>query len=918
MKKALKIVGILFALFMVLIVGAVIVLRLMYPPEKIKALVIPHIEKALGRDVAVDKAGVSIIPLGVSIDGLRISNTKREGFSKEPFVKVGHFGAQISLGSIFRRAPEITNIVISKPEIRVEVDQKGSFNFDDLALLAKDSVKKEEPVAKSGGLPQLPVPITLKKFTIENGVIIYDDQKAGNQIVIGAVNDEVGFSIDKELKDIKTSGALRLTDVSVRTKEIKKPLSKLSITLSHDIAANLVEGTVNIKEVRLSLQKIFLTLKGTMKNAMTPAPEFDLTVASDPIAVSDVLREIPAELFPDIVKLTASGTAELGLTVKGALAQGKPLPVQGKLLLKGITIRDSDLPQAINDLNADIAFTDHSLAVNEMRMKLGTNPIDLKATVTNFAKPLVDASLKADIKLAEIKEVVKLPQGSSLDGEIAADIKAHGEADPADPTKLDLKGIVELKNVKMLWLPLLKPAVFDGKVTLTSKAVGQNIAVTIGQSSLTMNATVSNYLSMALPDKTKKLPRTSVEFKMASPMLDLDEIIMPPPKKEEIPAEKSAGGPLLAPLPGVDMKGLVTARKIVYKGIPMDNMTAKIAIVNDIADVDFSTGFAGGSIGEVLHANLADVNNVTFTNNLSIKSVEINDLMTHFGSFIKPVTPLNRAFAKINSSLFGRVNLQSSMSGNGGTTDGIMKSLAGNATVQMSNGKVQDAPFQLAAKNAFTSFLKTDKIGNFDAINFRDLGAAIHLVNSRAVFDNIKLLSDETEWNARGSVGFDALMDMAVSTKLSKAISEKIVALENTIKSSGASAAKGLANQYLKGTNLGGVADKLTNELGNVSLIPRDNQGRIPLEFKLGGPVSKPAVTGLAFGQGSAAPSATQPGSQQQPAVKQQAQQVVAEKKQEVQQKVEEKKQEVKQEVKKQGEEIKKNAVNKLKGLFNK
>ena len=58
-KTLLRVVMIVAAALVVIVVGAVIVVRLMFPPEKIKALVIPQVETALGRQVKVDKVGLA-------------------------------------------------------------------------------------------------------------------------------------------------------------------------------------------------------------------------------------------------------------------------------------------------------------------------------------------------------------------------------------------------------------------------------------------------------------------------------------------------------------------------------------------------------------------------------------------------------------------------------------------------------------------------------------------------------------------------------------------------------------------------------------------------------------------------------------------------------------------------------------------
>jgi hypothetical protein len=188
-------------------------------------------------------------------------------------------------------------------------------------------------------------------------------------------------------------------------------------------------------------------------------------------------------------------------------------------------------------------------------------------------------------------------------------------------------------------------------------------------------------------------------------------------------------------------------------------------------------------------------------------------------------------------------------------------------------------------------------------INFRDLGATIRLANGAAIFENLKIMSDVADWDAKGRVGFDALMDMAVSSRLSKEISGRLLAAESAVKG-------GLKNA-LGGTQLAGAAGLLDN----MSLIPRDGEGRVTLKFGLGGPVAQPKVTGIAFGAGTAGASEKKAATPQQQ-VREQVKQVVEQKKEEVKQVVEEKKEEAKQEVKKAEEQVKQKAKDKLRGLL--
>jgi uncharacterized protein involved in outer membrane biogenesis len=914
MKKAVKVVGISALVCLLLLAGGVVTMMLLFPSEKIKALIIPQIEKSIGRKVVLQKAGFSFYPvLGISLTGIEISNTERQGFSSEPFVKVDNLLVQIPVMSLIKKQPEISAIILKQPQILIEVDTMGAFNYDDMAMMAKsETTKSEEPkVGKKSQMPLIPVPVTLKKFVIENGNVTFSDKKSGSEYSVDDIDQTIGFSIDKQLKDIKTSGNLVLSDVSVKTKDFRKPLSNLTVTLAYDIGADLTQGTANIKKMRLSFQKVFFDLTGTI-SGLLDIPQFDLTLDTDPISIGDLLSEIPVELAPDLAKLTASGTADLNVLVKGAFESGKPLPIKGTLSFNNGMVKYKDLPKSIRDITTEIGFTDNSLDIKEMKFLFGENPVELKATVVNFKRPIMDLALKARISLDDIKDLMELPSGASVAGIIDLSVRAKGEADAADPSKLDMQGTADLKDVAVKWPPLVIPAVVNGEFSLSSKAIAENLSVVIGKSSLKMSAGINNYLSLIFDDKTRSLPRPNADFKMTSKLLDIDEFM--PPAKETASTggaspstgtstQSTANLPLIAPLPGVDLKGSIIAQKIIYQGVTMDNMNLNVNVRNDIADLTVKTGFSGGTITDVVHADLRNVNNVNFTNQLTITGVEVNEFLAKFGNFIQPTNALNRELKNLQNNLYGKMNLTSNIAGQGGTSEAVTKSLKGTIDARLSNGKI--AKSLIVARMAGI----LEKFMSFDDITFRDFKAKLSIANENVSFDECKLESDLAgDWSVGGNVGFDAGLDMAIDNKMTKGASSKVLSVQN----SGKSALKGI----LKGTQFEAAAGLIEN-----TGIPTDADGRITLKIALKGTATdpKPSFIGFGKGSGTGAPSP-------QPTVKEQlndkVQETIQENRAQIEQKITEEGKKLEEEIikntninKAQEEQLKK-GIGKLKKLF--
>ncbi|MFP4242171.1 MAG: AsmA-like C-terminal region-containing protein [Chitinispirillaceae bacterium] len=828
MNKILKSAIIASLILITFITAGLVTFFVMFPPEKIKDLAVAQLEPVLGRDIKVDDATVSIFPvLGVALSGFEVSNTQRPGFaSDEPFVKMDKFLVQISVASVFKGYPEISAVIFQKPNVLIEMDTAGAYNFDDLALLEKSKTKKGK---KKGGAVALPVPLTLNKFQIRDGKINYRDQKESRVVSVGDLSQEIRLSVDKQLKNVKTTGNLELADISLETKKITKPLSDLTFTLSHNICADLTEGTAQVESIRLSLQKIFLNLNGSVSGLNGPNLVFDLAAESDPFDLKDILKEIPVELVPDVAKMTGSGTAKMDVALKGALEEDKPLPVKGSLVINKGMVKYTDLPESVNSINGDIEFTDNSLDVRKLLLRFGENPVSIMASVIDFKEPKVDATVDADINLADVKDLAELPPQTSLSGNLNAHIRAKGKADPADPSKLDVKGDIALQNVSAQIPPLTKPAVARGSMTLTSSSVKNNLAVQIGQSSLKLNAEARNYLSFILKDKKKSLPRPGIQFSITSSLLNTDEF-MPAEKKKSQKKETEKSGPVIAPLPGVDVDGRISAKKVVYEKIPMNHFKMDVSVKDDVADVNMSTGLSGGWMKNDLNADLRNVKNVSFRNRLVVSKVEVNELMAAFGRYIKPTTALNRELKKLPQNLFGKVNVSSVLSGNGAKPEDFTQTLSGNMDFKMKEGRIANSLLTKRVAGAVERFLKLDEI------HFRDLSAQLRFDDGNAIFDDLKFFSKTAgDWIGKGTVGFNSRLDMAVSNRLPKAASTPLLSLQQK--------GKNTLNSLLGGTKFSGTASFL-NDLG----VPADQDGRVTVKLALKGSLSDPKVAFSGFG----------------------------------------------------------------------
>lgn len=903
-NKAIKIIGIIVGVFLLLWVGAALAVRMIFPPEKVKAMVLPKIEQQVGRAVSVEKVGLSVFPyLGAGIKGLSIAETDREGFDIDPLMTIGEFQVRIAVMPLLRGKAEIAEIIIAEPHIKVETDSSGSFNFDDLAFMVKDTAAKsevpEEPKS-SGGLP---VPLALHRFEIRDGSIEYVNRKSGESLRCGAINQKTSFSIDKKLTDVSTRGQLTVDDISVETKDLSSPLKNVRITLDHDIGANLSAGTATIHTVRASAQDVYVNLSGTIENFLE-TPRVDLVLTTDTLALAHVLDVIPKELVPDLAGARGSGNLLLKVDASGELDSTGMPDINGLFALDQGQISYPDLPQSIDDIDVAIGFTADSINISRCNVRLGQNPIRISGWLREFNRPEIAMKMKASVKLDDLAEIMPMPEGNAVGGTVDADIGARGTVDPSNPSTLELSGKVNLKNVTAVTPAVTKPVVTNGTIMLSSAEIVPDIGVTIGASSMNLKGSLRNWLSLVLAGSTA--PRPLLQFTMDSPLLNTDEFLPAGENEEQAGTEGSSGaaGVLVAgSMSPVDLKGTITNNQLVYKGIELRNVRSKVSLVNNVLDMSVDAGILGGTMSNSTHLDASGAPHLKVHTEMDADRVHVGRMVSTMGSLLPSESPLLGHLKNLGAVLDGTGSMKGAFDTKGETADDLTNELTGTMHARLSKGTIQGGAITQTVTGVLGKFIAIDNI------EYEQIDGTVRVADGRVMIESMDINSSRTgDWDVGGNVGFDASLDVDIANRLPKGPSNTLAKAQ----SSGRQAGKSLIASVL-GESAANLADQATKEMG----IPVDRDGRVTVVVGLGGTVSKPQASGVSFRKGVGTAPATSPEKKPQETVKEQVTERVQNAKQEAQRRLEEEKRRLEEQARQEAEAKRKAAEEELKKKAN-
>jgi hypothetical protein len=207
MKKLFNIGLVLCALFCVLLVGASFALKAYLSDARLRSMIVPPMEKALGRTVDIGQINVSLFS-GVQVYDFSI----KEANGADDFISSSRFVIFYNLLPLIQGKFVISEIRFVDPSIHVFRDYDGVFNFQSLVVLTKKKKaaeqEKSEPVAATAQ-SSLPFSVEIENFVIENGMVSVRDELGMLPETNVITNSEIHLGVGHNVTDYYYNGEIR-------------------------------------------------------------------------------------------------------------------------------------------------------------------------------------------------------------------------------------------------------------------------------------------------------------------------------------------------------------------------------------------------------------------------------------------------------------------------------------------------------------------------------------------------------------------------------------------------------------------------------------------------------------------------------------------------------------------------------------
>ena len=759
-RRILKWTGITFLIVLILLISAPFLFK-----KQIVQFVKDEANQNLNAKVNFGEFDLTLISsfpdFNLSVDNISIANTG--DFDGDTLLYAKNLTVGLNLMSVIKGDQyKINTITIDQPRIHALVLKNGKANWDVTKPAAGGPFDAKAPPVATPAPASAPFKMTLKKFQIKNGYIVYDDASMGFRTELINMNHTLSGDFTSDNFLMKTLTEIEKFSVTYGG---VKYMSKVKTRIKMDLDADMPNFKFTFKQNEFSFNELTLGLDGYFampKNDM----DMDLKFKANQTEFKNILSLIPGVYTADFATVKTSGLLALDGFVKGTYNSSKvkseaKMPAFGlKLNIKDAMFQYPSLPKSVTNINVDLVVDNKRGApdatvidLNKFHVEMAGNPVDAKM---HLSTPVSDADIKAEvsakINLASVKDVIPLEKGDDLNGLITADINMNGHMSSIEKKqyeKFDAKGTLAVADMNYKSSTLSYPTKIN---KLNLNFTPQFVELTqfdakIGRSDIQMDGKIENFLQYALKDSLLK-----GAFNFKSSLIDLTEFMA----DDKTAAQPKPAAPTAAATPmsvvavpsNLDVKLNASIAKMLYENLVITAISGAVKVDNskmmldnlkmDLKDLEGTMSLSGVY-------NTQNIKKPAVDFDIDIANFDIAKTFTAFNS-VQKLAPIGKyAKGKFGTKLKFTTLLDSHM-------EPDMKSLTGGGKFTTNSVTVEG----FEPINKMADVLKQEK---YKKLTFENINAVYKFKDGRVEVEEMPIKTGNITGTVKGSTGFDQTID---------------------------------------------------------------------------------------------------------------------------------------------------------------
>lgn len=426
MKIVLRIAAVLAGLLIV----AIIALNLYLTDERLKELVLPPVNEALGTEVEVDRMNITLFRtfpnFGLVMEGFHLPDE-----TGQTLVRFDEMLLSVNLMPLLRGEVNIRRLDVLRAELNYHVRTDGTTNID--FLLGEPAT--EDPEAST-------MVIDVNRIRIIDANIRYLDEPGDMEALLRDLDVTMSIRLGER---IETDVDARLAGLTVRSGG-STLVNNLALRLEQTSTLDLENEVLDIASGVFSIRGLGLSMNGSVSGWSQDLMQLNLDFASRSDNFGALLDLVPDDFREYVAGIQTRGQLQLTASVSGGVGEGVVPDFELNLRVEDGFLRHPQAEKPVEQVFIALEANNQRVELRQFSALADGNTLRLQGAV---ADPLGDNpsfTLDADMNLdlATIESFYPVSElGVELRGRLAVVADARGTAEEVEQTRFNANVTLE-------------------------------------------------------------------------------------------------------------------------------------------------------------------------------------------------------------------------------------------------------------------------------------------------------------------------------------------------------------------------------------------------------------------------------------------------------------------------------------------
>ena len=751
MKKALKIIGIVLLVIVVILVAA---------PFLFESQIKDYVRKTANEsvDAQVEFSDISLsffrsFPQAtVVIENFSVINN--EPFKGDTLAIGEEAQLEMSIKELFKGADEpkiLDNIKVNNTYLNIKVDSLGNANYD---IAIEDTTATAKDSASTG------FSFDLKHYEINNSRVKYLDEGQKLLLDVEELHHEGtgDFSLAESELDTKSNALVSLDYDGTNY------LNRNKVSLDAVIQMDLKNMRYTFLENEAMINQLPLTFEGFVQ-VNEDNNEIDLSFQTPSSDFKNFLAVIPATYAKNIENVETSGDFIVDGKIQGIVDETYIPKMDIKVSSDNASFKYPDLPKSVQDINIDLQILNETgiledtyLTFDNVTFRIDQDKFATNGSIKNLmGNMLVDMALQGTLNLANLDQAYPLDLEQDLNGILTADVTTQFDMNSIEKEQyqnVKSNGTASIKNFSY------KSPEIPNEVKIANATMNFNqgnvrvpeLKLTTGQTDITASGNIENLIGFLFTDQKLK-----GSFNVDSNVFAINDFMIAETETETGTEETTSQSSTPSTSEAVKIPSFLdtelafNVNTVIYDNLELKNAKGTIILRDETATLqNITTDIFGGNIN--LAGNVSTKGSTpTFDMDLALNSLNIAESFTSL--------KMLQALAPVAKALEGKLQTNLQLAGNlNEDLTPQLSTLAGNALAEILTADIDPEKLPLLSS--------LDQQLNFIDLNDIDLDK----LKTRLTFKDGMVQIEPFNFNVKGvdvqvsgSHGFDMNMDYTLN-----------------------------------------------------------------------------------------------------------------------------------------------------------